>query len=421
MTDLARYVPLQALKLVLVLFLSLLVGLEREEHKLRIAHYAFGGARTFPLIGLVGYGVAGLSAGNVLALAIGLAIVGALMVVSYTHKLREDPAAGATSELSGLVTYLIGALVNREAYWLAVALGVVTVLLLELRERFAQVTTRIAREEVVALAKFLLLAIVILPVLPDQPFTRFAINPFRTWLVIVAVSGISYGSYVLQRWSSGRGGVLLAALLGGAYSSTVTTVVLARESRDGGAPQLYVGSTLAASGVMYLRLGVLIALFDAPLARRLALSFSSLAVAAVGAGATIALAARGPGGGLLRSARRVRNPLELQPAFVFGVVFLVMLIATRWVVEWVGHRGLYLFAAITGLADVDPFVLSLAEAGGFVAPQRVLAVSIVLAAAANNLAKATYARVFGTRVAGRLTMAALGALAAVGVLPAIWL
>lgn len=85
------------------------------------------------------------------------------------------------------------------------------------------------------ISKFLLITAVILPVLPDRDIGPFQINPSRTWPVVVAVSAVSYGSYVLRRLTAGQGGVLLSAVLGGAYSSTVTTVVLARTaSREGG-------------------------------------------------------------------------------------------------------------------------------------------------------------------------------------------
>ncbi len=52
--------PPEAVKILIVLVLSFLIGLEREEHKAD-GDYSFGGVRTFPLIGLVGYAVALLS------------------------------------------------------------------------------------------------------------------------------------------------------------------------------------------------------------------------------------------------------------------------------------------------------------------------------------------------------------------------
>jgi len=96
--------------------------------------------------------------------------------------------------------------------------------------RGIRVHGNLSSEEIFTFAKFLLLSAVILPILPNQEFGRFHINPFKTWLVVVAVSTISYGSYVLQKMTKDRGGILLASVLGGAYSSTVTTVVLSRRS-----------------------------------------------------------------------------------------------------------------------------------------------------------------------------------------------
>src|SRR5208337_866234 len=109
----------------------------------------------------------------------------------------------------------------------------------------------------------------------------FGFNPFKTWLVVVAVSAISYGSFLLQVWTQGRGGVLVAALLGGAYSSTLTTVVLAKRAREQSRPHLYSGAMLAASGVMYLRLLALLGIFNRQLLQRLGLPFVLLAAAAL--------------------------------------------------------------------------------------------------------------------------------------------
>ncbi len=106
---------------------------------------------------------------------------------------------------------------------------------------------RIAPHEILTFAKFLLLTGVILPVLPNQEFSQFHINPFRTWLVVVAISTISYASYVLQKVTKGQGGMVLSALLGGAYSSTVTTVVIAKRAAREKPPHLFAGGIRMAS------------------------------------------------------------------------------------------------------------------------------------------------------------------------------
>src|SRR6202158_3813393 len=281
LVELYQRLPHDALKIVLVLFLSFLVGLEREEHKAVIGSYSFGGVRTFPLIGLIGYSIALLSGTQLLPLTVGFFVVAAFLLLSYWHKLSRAETAGVTSEMSGLTTFLVGALVCYGHFWIATTLSVASLLLLDLKAALEKLAARIPPQEILTFAKFFLLSGVILPVLPNQEFSRFHVNFFKTWLVVVAVSTISYGSYVLQKVSKGRGGVVLAALLGGAYSSTVTTVALARRAAREQHPHLFAGGILIASGVMYLRLGALLALFNRHLMDLLAVPFLALAGLAI--------------------------------------------------------------------------------------------------------------------------------------------
>src|SRR3972149_2723656 len=124
----------------------------------------------------------------------------------------------------------VAALTHPEALKILLVLFL-SLLLLELKTALEGLSERIPSEEVITFTKFLLLTVVILPAVPDQEFTRFHLNPFKTWLIVTAVSAISYGSYVLQRLTKKKGGIVFAALLGGAYSSTVMTVALARRAR----------------------------------------------------------------------------------------------------------------------------------------------------------------------------------------------
>jgi uncharacterized membrane protein (DUF4010 family) len=142
--DVTQWWPTEAAKILLVLALSFLIGLEREEHKATGEQYSFGGVRTFPLIGLIGYALALLSEGQLLPVTLGFAVVGGFLMVSYRFKLSNSARSGVTSEMSGLVTYLIGALVFREQYWIAATLAVAAILLLELKAALESLTTRIA-------------------------------------------------------------------------------------------------------------------------------------------------------------------------------------------------------------------------------------------------------------------------------------
>ena len=167
---------------------------------------------------------------------------------------------------------------------MATTLTVINILLLELKIWLGQLAKKIDEGEILTFAKFLLLLAVVLPLLPNEAFTEYQINPFKTWLVVVAVSSVSYGSYVLQKLSKGADGLLLTALLGGLYSSTVTTVALARKSKEESAPKLISGVILMASGMMYLRIIVLLGLFNPIIMKILWIPFVCLSLLALGGG-----------------------------------------------------------------------------------------------------------------------------------------
>jgi uncharacterized membrane protein (DUF4010 family) len=418
--ELYRWLPPDAAKILLVLFLSFLAGLEREEHKTSDSHYAFGGVRTFPLIGLIGYAVALLSGGEVLVVALGLAVVGGFLMLSYRHKLSASEQAGVTTEMSGLMTYLVGALVYRDQFWIATTLSVASMLLLELKVALENLSKRIAPEEIFTFTKFLLLTAVILPVLPREDLGPFQINPFKTWLVVVAVSAVSYGSYVIQKLTRGQGGVLLAAVLGGAYSSTVTVVVLSRRARHEARAHLFSAGMLVACGVMYLRLAALLALFNHGLFLMLGLPFTVLAALAAAAGW---LWSRRPDAntGTIKREFEPRNPLELRAAFLFALLFLVLLVATRLAVVYLGKAGVYGLAAVMGVTDVDPFIMGMTQSAGTATPLSVGAAAILIAAASNNLVKGIYAYSLCDPDTGRQGLLLLIALAALGLAPLAWL
>ena len=413
---LIQLVPKQGAEIVLVLFLSFLIGLEREEQKAASNQYGFGGVRTFPLHGLLGYTLSLLSAGTSLLPAVGLMVVGAFLWQSYRHKLEDEAQAGMTTELSGLVTYVVGILVSREQFWVATAVTVIGVALLELKTVLESFTKRVPSHEILTFVKFLLLSAVILPIVPNQAYGTFGFNPFRVWLVVVAVSAISYGSYLLQMWTKGLGGVLVSAMLGGAYSSTVATVVLARRAREQSRPHLYSGAMLVASGVMYLRLLALLGLFNRLLLHRLGLPFLLLSVVGVAGGY---LWTQRPDEGSSKTEQPLlpKNPLELGAAFLFAAIFVAMLFITHFALLYLGRAGLYALAAMMGVTDVDPFILSLAESASTLTPLSLAGGAIVIAAASNNFIKGIYAYSFGDPNTGRQGLVLLAALALLGLLP----
>jgi len=293
-------------------------------------------------------------------------------------------------------------------------------LLLELKGGLEGLTQRIAPEEILTFTKFLLLTAVILPVLPNREFGPFAINPAKAWLVVVAVSTVSYGSYVIQKVTKGQGGVMLAAFLGGAYSSTVTTVVLAKRAKRENRPHLFSGVTLVASGMMYLRLAGLVTIFNRNLITILGVPFLTLAGASIACGWLWSRIPDAKTGDVEREFQP-KNPLELSAALGFAVLFATMVVATHLVVTYLGKAGVYSLAALMGVTDVDPFIMGMTQAGGGSTTLGVAAAAILIAASSNNLAKGIYAYSLSDRKTGVLSLILLATLAAAGFTPLLWL
>ena len=418
--EIYKQLPPEAVQIVLVLFLSFLIGLEREERKANGSSYSFGGVRTFPLIGLIGYSAALISGPQMLPLAIGFLVVAAFLLVSYWHKISSCETAGVTTEMSGLATFLVGALVCYGHLWIATALGVASLLLLDLKAALEKLAGHIAPNEILTFAKFLFLTGVILPILPNQEYPPFHINPFKTWLVVVAISTISYLSYVLQKVTKGQGGIVLAALLGGAYSSTVTTVVMARRAAREQRPHLFAGGILIASGVMYLRLVILLALFNRQLMLLLYIPFLVLAGLAVGFGWLWTRRADKTAQDIQREADP-KNPLELMTAFLFAGLFLAMLVATQLAVTYLGRTGVNTLAVLMGVSDVDPFIMGMTQAAPALTAFKIAAAAIAIAAASNNVVKGIYSFSLAGRKTGVQSLAMLVGLAALGLVPLFWL
>jgi uncharacterized membrane protein (DUF4010 family) len=413
MDALVSHLPPEFFGFVLTLGLSLLIGFEREEHE----PDGIGGVRTFPIIGLGGFLLIAGFPDTAIPFALGLVVMGGLVALTHWHALQLGEP-GITTEAAALLMFTIGGCAAKGLYWISIATGVVTVILLHEKRFLEGLATALPRHEMRTLLRFLLLTAVILPVVPNRDFTPFEINPFKIWLVVVAVSAVSYVSYLLRMWWGEDRGLILAGLLGGAYSSTVTTVVLSRQSKKREPCSVgFVGAIVAATGMMYIRLWILLLLFAAPLAYRLTALFWGLGIAAVIVGSLLARTTNSDNGCEFDPAadRRDGNPLEMTSAFTFAAIFLAILVATKVVAERFGNTGVLVMAAIMGAADVDPFILGLTQTIGGGLDLGVAALAVVIASAVNNLMKGIYAIVFGSRRTGRLSLALLASFGAISI------
>ena len=405
-----------AKRLALLLLLAVFVGLAFEEVYKRDAPTVPGGIRTFPLIGLAGAMLYLVEPHWALAFVAGLLAMAAWLYAFLRFSEPAQAASGRTLVIPvcNLLIYVLGPIALTQPPWVAIAVAVAAVLVLGTRERLHSFARLIPQDELLTAGKFLILVGIILPLVPDTRLIATSpVTPYHIWLAVVAISGLSYLTYLVQLYRPTKRGALLPALLGGAYSSTATTVVLAKRQREArmGRPELSAG-IIAATAIMYPRLTVLIALFSLPLAAKLLPAMSLLFIA----GAAWAwwewrkIAPEATDDLTIPAA----NPLQLATALIFAALFLAISLITAWVESTFGQGGILTLAALVGASDIDPFVLNLAQGGAPNTGIAVLAAGVLISASANNLAKAGYAIGFGGFRAARRPAIALAVLALLG-------
>jgi uncharacterized membrane protein (DUF4010 family) len=413
----------------LLLGLSLFLGLAFEDFFARSDTRRPGGIRTFPLLALAGGVLYWLDPTHFVPFTGGLVVLGAWLIVFYRQHVRDhdaegEPNVGLVVPVLNVHAYLLGAIALALPPWVAVTFTVTAVLLLTGREKLHALARRVELKEIITAGEFLILTGIILPLLPNEPVTTLTtITPRQAWLALVVVCTLSYASYLAQRyWAAAASGLWMAAL-GGIYSSTATTVVLARQAKTDAAMRrnAQAGITLA-TAIMYLRILIVVAVFNMTLARQLALPLCGLSLTGL---LVCALQyrflpspeeAKSPPSTLAPAAV---NPLQLGPAALFAILFVAVSFVSNWAKAQFGTSGIYALAAIVGVTDIDPFVLNLAEGGTSGVPDSALAAAILIAASSNNILKALYAAFFAGGRATATSAAVLLLLAAAGVAVAV--
>jgi uncharacterized membrane protein (DUF4010 family) len=383
------------------LAVGLLVGLERGWRDRELPEgRRVAGLRTFALIGLLG-GVLTLlpSEPGVLPSA-GLLALAAFFLVSYRQASRASGSLSVTTAIAGLVTFGLGALAAGGRPLAAVAAAVVVALLLDLKPVLHGWLRLIRPAELIAVLQLGVLSAVVLPLLPDAGYGPYeALNPFRLWLAVVLIAALSLLGHVAVRMRGESQGLLWTGLLGGLASSTAATLALARTARSHPAWSASVAAAIIASnGVMFARMAVLALVLQPTLAPGLSTYLLLLAVL------TFILAAlrwrRRSAAGPSDEAPHGR-PFDLPTAIGFGVVLGVVAVASRAAQAALGDAGLFAVAFVAGLADVDAILISSVQllAQGMATPS-VTATTVLLAAAANMVAKGSLAWGIAGRAVG---------------------
>lgn len=375
------------------LLIGLLVGLQREYAHLqeKQAEKSFGGTRTFALLSLLGCTAAFLAEqmdSALLFVAI-IAITGGLIMIAYIVTARTG-SIGMTTEAAAVVTMLAGAICFWGELAIAAALGVAMTVLLALKLQTRTLVRNITQADVYATLTFAVITLIILPVLPSRsygppPFD--VLVPYKIWLMVVFISGISFLGYLLIKVVGARRGVGLTGLLGGLASSTAVTLSFAQRSRDvTGLERPFAMAILLAWSVMFVRVMVEVAVINQALLRVVWIPLT--AALAVSTAYCIYLY-RVQSAGKQQEQDKFKNPFELGPALTFGLIYAVILVVANAARLYFGNTGVYVSSVASGLADVDAITLSLAELSRNTddLDLNTAARGIVLAAVSNTLIK----------------------------------
>ena len=399
---------------------GLLIGIEREWSAPRdeAAAKAFlGGARTHPFVALIGAlsMLVSREAGWPMVPAC-FAALSVFLIVNYAHDVRTGADRGLTSEAAFLVSFLLGALAltadvihpPERKYFVVAAAAVLATVLLSAKPTLNPLARRLSQVDLAATLKFLVLAVVVLPLLPNEKFGPLdAINPREIGILVVLLAGISFLGYAAIRLLGARRGLGLTGLIGGLASSTGVTISMSARARQ--EPRLGDGFALAvvlASSVMFVRMAVLIGVTSPGLLRNAWPPFA----ASAGAGLLVSLFWYRRSKEMTESELKLTNPVELSQALKFAALLTVVGVLSKAATIRFGAAGAYAAGLIAGTADVDAITLSLTRLAKGDLPARVATASIFLAAVSNTVVKAIIAAsmggwVHGRRVAGSFAIA----------------
>jgi uncharacterized membrane protein (DUF4010 family) len=339
--------------------LGLLLGLEREQRGSSIA-----GIRTFPIVSL--FGTVCAQVGQTLGgwiVAVGLIALAAIVVCANFAQIKKgtiDP--GMTTEVAVLLLYVIGALIVVGYLTAAVVIAGAMAVLLHSKRPLHNFARAVGERDMRAIMQFVLLSLVILPILPSEDYGPFGVwNPFKLWLMVVLIVGISLGGYVAYKFLGTRAGSLLGGIIGGLVSSTATTVSYSRRTvPEAALAPLSAFVIMTASCISIVRVLVEVAAVAPAQFMEIALPLTGMLVFCFLIAVALFFPSRKQG---IRMPEQ-KNPAELKPALVFGGLYALVLLAVAVAKQYFGSAGLYVVAVISGLTDLDAITLSTGQLAG---------------------------------------------------------
>src|SRR5262245_12844483 len=399
-------------RLAVALAIGLLVGLERGwQFREEAEGERTAGFRTYALTGLLGGICAALAtATHPALLAVALASFTAAFALFAWLAAISERNFSVTGVVAAILTFVLGAYAVVGIELVAVACAVAMAVLLALREPLHGWVKRLSWLELRAVLVLVAMSFLLLPVLPNRPIDPWnAINRAEIWLLAVLIAGVSFVGYVAVKALGDQAGVAVAAVAGGLTSSTATTLSFARLARDQPQASLILAGGIAPAGLVGVVRVFAIAFALAPsLIGVLLAPAAAGALVLLGASACLTLARNHAG---QVASLELKNPFDVASALKLAALIAIIMLLAKVLSGMASSQGVYLLAAISGIADVDAITLSMARLAGTRIAEPDAATAILIAAAVNTVAKA----VMAAAIAGRRLGIAVGVASALAI------
>ena len=317
------------------------------------------------------------------------------LAIHYYYKVTLYKVLGLTTVIIALITYCMAPLVISQPAWLYILVVVTVLIFTELKETFTSFSQKIAKEEFITLAKFLIIAGIVLPIVPNEPFVFYlTLTPYKVWLAVVVISSISYLSYLIKNFCFPKSGIIISGILGGMYSSTATTIILAKKSKENTSlKNNYGAAIILATAMMYLRIAILMMLFNIELFRHNVIFFLIMFLLSLAIGVVVFFYQHKQEEETEISLLRDKNPLEFKVAMLFMVLFVAFSFITYFALQYFGNNGLTALSILVGVTDIDPFLITL-FGGKYNVSIQLLSMATFQAIISNNILKLIYALSF---------------------------
>lgn len=396
--------------------LGMLIGLERQHSE--AAGEALAGVRTFAIVALLGTLSATLAERHPWIFPGAFLLLGSFLVVGYWVSAARDDQSGLTTEVAAAVVFLLGAAIVSQPRPVVVAVGVAVAVILSAKQPLHELARRIERRDIVATLKFAFVTFVILPVLPDQGYrplgaTFDVFNPYKTWMMVILISAISFTGYVLVKVVGPRKGIGITGALGGLVSSTAVTLTFSRKSKSRPDLSAYFAlAVVSASTIMFVRVVVEIAAVNPRLLRKAVVPLATMTLTTLAYCGYLFFRPRGEDSDV----PEFSNPFELMSAVKFGALYALIVLLVNAVRHTpLGDAGIYLVSVLSGLTDVDAITLSVCDAAKSGLEPDVAVRAITIAVISNTFTKGALAFALGSGALRRHVGIAFGLAFAAGI------